>query len=261
MKKLTEEQENLIVDLYNQENSLGKIAAMTGHGVNTISKVLDKHGVNRSKRLFSDDIEIKISERYKNNENVSLAELAEEYNTTIRTISNILKRNGVPRRGRGNVFRNMTEEEKQKVIALWRSGESRDAIRQRLGVSHSALNRWIVQLGEVPEKRGASGKRHGAWKGGIIETPQGYFMCWLPRDHKFYSMTNSAGYVYEHRLQVAEWLDRPLLSTEVVHHRNGDRKDNSLQNLQLLVGNHSRGQSYCCAECGSLKLKPIDIEK
>lgn len=72
-----------------------------------------------------------------------------------------------------------------------------------------------------------------AWKGGR-RISKGYTVVWLSHDSFFYSMVTKAGYVLEHRLLMAKHLKRCLLPWEVVHHKNGVKTDNRLENLELV---------------------------
>jgi len=74
-------------------------------------------------------------------------------------------------------------------------------------------------------------------KGDIRKNKQGYVLEFLNPGNKFYAMANKSGYVMQHRLVMAKHLDRVLGETEIVHHINGDKTDNRIENLNLLDKN------------------------
>ena len=70
------------------------------------------------------------------------------------------------------------------------------------------------------------------------KTPQGYVHTWMP-DHP---AAIGAGYVATHRLVMERHVGRYLLPGENVHHRNGVRDDNRIENLELWVSAQPSGQ-------------------
>jgi hypothetical protein len=69
------------------------------------------------------------------------------------------------------------------------------------------------------------------WKGGRSIHSSGYIVI----------RVGYANYRFEHRLVMEQHLGRKLKRRENVHHINGDKKDNRLENLELLdVSEHTR---------------------
>src|SRR3990167_4772291 len=68
------------------------------------------------------------------------------------------------------------------------------------------------------------------WKGGRIVTTQGYIAIWLPA-----YPTSNKRYVLEHRYLMEQRLKRSLNRNEHVHHINGNKQDNRIENLIVLT--------------------------
>ncbi len=90
------------------------------------------------------------------------------------------------------------------------------------------------------------GCKNPSWKGGQYITPAGYIRVLLPKASPFYEMAGKNGYIFEHRLVMAQHLGRCLDAQEIVHHKNGMRTNNELGNLELStngrhIKEHSKG--------------------
>lgn len=96
------------------------------------------------------------------------------------------------------------------------------------------------------------------WRGGRFLTNEGYVRVADPRRGTAAQTYKSHPYVLEHRLVMERELGRRLKRNETVHHRNGRRDDNRLENLELRVGAHGQGATHAhCSTCTCFEHDPL----
>lgn len=123
----------------------------------------------------------------------------------------------------------MSEEQKVK-IALAHIGRKRPPFSQEWRENLSNARKGKKFSKQHKFNLGISKKewRNPQWKGGKKQN-EGYVLIKC-HEHPYKNISN---YVFEHRIVMEKHLGRYLTVEEVVHHINGIKNDNRIENLML----------------------------
>jgi hypothetical protein len=120
-----------------------------------------------------------------------------------------------------------------KDIVQFFNGKSLSAITHK--VSRLKVSKNLKSLFEIRSKA-QSGANSGNFKNYRRTTPKGYIMLYKPN----HPNASKHGLVMEHRFVMSNHLGRALNDEERVHHVNENKKDNRIENLQIMGhGEHS----------------------
>lgn len=129
-------------------------------------------------------------------------------------------------------------------------------VRVLKGIPRNTICNWCSTRKLIKQKRNKEtvskmgesrlGSLNWNWQGGRYVTKSGYVWTWIHPDDFFAPMASRHNFVLEHRLIMAKSLGRCLQFWEWVHHKNGVKDDNSIENLELTTRNshaieHNKG--------------------
>jgi hypothetical protein len=164
----------------------------------------------------------------------TLAQMSQALGMCPLTVKGMLGRLGIawkPNRFRGP--RKMWEKRRPLIEGYCKAGMSLSEMGRLLGTHghyvHKMIERWGIPY--APYRQ--AGDKNPAWKGGVSVDADGYVLVYSP-DHPNRSCHNT---VRLHRLVMEKVLGRPLLPSEVVHHKDKNKLNNTPENLTLYRDN------------------------
>ena len=206
-------------------------------------------------------------------QNLTTVEIAQIYGCHRDTVLLALKRFNI--KPRGHIYASEKQEIVDRLIELYNKSHSLRVVEKETGMSRGTISKILKENGvqvyakgenakytwknhkhpykgktgeashmygrkmspETREKMKAIWERIGNERRKGKKRSGGYVLVYCP-NHPF---ADRGGYVSEHRLVMEKALGRTLSSDEIVHHKNGIKADNAIENLQLTnVSEHAK---------------------
>lgn len=270
MQRFDAEFEALAVRLYKRLRSSVKVARRLQIGTSSTWRILNRQGIKLPARgseqaqagiiRFKGKSAATVVKAYV--EGVTMVSLQRKYRCSAQAIRNAVIRAGgkIRPEGGANRIRRWSDSEKSHICDLYAKGWTQTNIARRFSTSQTCISRILIGSDIKPRPQHARLEQHGHWKGGRCELAGGYVGVRLEPSDPLFCMARGNHYVPEHRLVIARALNRALTRRESVHHINGDKHDNRLENLQLRQGKHGNGTIARCADCGSYNIVHASIK-
>jgi DNA-binding CsgD family transcriptional regulator len=165
--------------------------------------------------------------------NLTTNEIAKIYGCNRDTVRLAMKRFGIEPRGK--IRKPMSEDLKSNLIILYLEQRlSTREIGKILGHSHDYVSDKLKELGIPVDDRitALQSERNPDWKGGIT-IENGY--------KRISSKAISEKRKSIHQIVMENYIGRELQKGEVVHHIDGNKQNNNINNLALMdISAHSR---------------------
>lgn len=142
-----------------------------------------------------------------------------------------------------------------KLHEMYKSGKTIQELADLLKIDSRNVSKWFKKYNLYirTKSENASGDKNSGYKGGKSYDKNGYVELHI-----------NGGKIFEHRYVVEQFLERKLTNDEVVHHINGIKDDNRIENLEVLshsehMKKHSlKGVKWarnykCCKKCGTIE--------
>lgn len=246
----TQERRQQAVKLYQSGMTLNEVAAEMKAGGGNIRKYLLLAGIQlrpACRRGWPKEKILRCIRLYESG--YSLEDVATILDSHSSRIGNVLHAEGVQMRHL------LTEEKTQEILDLYAAGMSISQVVRTTGTSKKTVRDHLLKNGvTLREWVNPTGEDHRNYKG----WSEGEYIYLTAPDHPY---RTQAGYVLEHRLVMEDHIGRYLLPTEVVHHKNKDKHDNRIENLELFASNaeHLAAELKGCApkwtEHGKARMK------
>lgn len=170
-----------------------------------------------------------------NTMNKSSISIARECNVDKSTILKHLRKNRIKIKSNSDY---LLLSPKKYMNKEWLKNEYRNktttSIAKECGVSPSIILKWLKKNNIAVRTRNErmSGKFHPKFKGDSYLS-SGYNNIYCPDHPRLKSLRNSRHYIREHILAMEKNIGRYLMPGEEVHHKDGNKLNNNINNLEL----------------------------